>query len=85
MDYVLRETAKCVVVAMSDFITEGRPSTPPVEIEGSIDEVMESSTNEASRYKLRLRPGGCPVGIALALSWLWQDLNHEGVDPRHNL
>ena len=42
MNYVLRETAKCVVVATSDFITQGRPSTPPVEIEGSIDEVMES-------------------------------------------
>lgn len=42
MNYVLRETAKCVVVAMSDFITQGRPSTPPVEIEGAVDEVMES-------------------------------------------
>jgi hypothetical protein len=42
MDYVLRETAKSVVVAVSDFITQGRPSPPPVEIEGSIDHVMES-------------------------------------------
>lgn len=42
MNYVLRETAKCVVVAMSDFIAEGRPATPPVEIEGSFDRVMES-------------------------------------------
>src|SRR5437773_11077031 len=58
---------------------------PPRGADLAIDEVMESSTNEASRYKLRLRPGGCPVGIALALSWLWQDLNHEGVDPRHSL
>jgi tripartite-type tricarboxylate transporter receptor subunit TctC len=58
---------------------------PPRGAELAIDEVMESATNEASRYKLRLRPGGCPVGIALALSWLWQDLNHEGVDPRRSL
>jgi hypothetical protein len=42
MDYVLRETAKSVVVAVSDFITRGRPSPPPVEIEGSIGDVMES-------------------------------------------
>lgn len=42
MNYVLRETAKSVVVAMSDFITQGRTSTPSTEIEGSIDEVMES-------------------------------------------
>ena len=42
MNYVLRETAKSVVVAVSDFITQGGPSTPPTEIEGSIDHVMES-------------------------------------------
>lgn len=42
MNYVLSETAKSVVVAMSYFIAEGRPSTPPVEIEGSFDRVMES-------------------------------------------
>lgn len=41
MNYVLRETAKSVVVAMSNFIAEGRPATPPVEIEGSFDGVME--------------------------------------------
>ena len=46
---------------------------------------MESATNEASRYKLRLRPSGDPVGIAVALPWLWQDRNHEGVDPRCRL
>jgi hypothetical protein len=34
---------------------------------------------------LRLRPGGYLVGIAVALSWLWQDCNHEGVDPRRSL
>jgi hypothetical protein len=28
----------------------------------------ESATNEASRYKLRLRYGGYPIGIAVALS-----------------
>jgi hypothetical protein len=42
MNYVLRETAKSVVVAMSDFITQGRLATPPTEIEGSFDRVMES-------------------------------------------
>ena len=42
MNYVLRETAKCVVVATSDFIIQGCPATPPVEIEGSFDHVMES-------------------------------------------
>jgi hypothetical protein len=46
---------------------------------------MESATNEASRYKLRLHPSGYPVGIAVALSWLWQNYNHEGVDPRRSL
>ncbi len=42
MNYAIRETAAAVVAAMSDFITQGRPPTPPVEIEGSIDHVMES-------------------------------------------
>jgi hypothetical protein len=42
MSYVLRETAKSVVVAVSDFITQSGPSTPAIEIEGSIDDVMES-------------------------------------------
>jgi hypothetical protein len=41
MNYVIRETAAAVVAAASDFIIEGRPSTPPAEIEGSIDDVME--------------------------------------------
>jgi len=47
--------------------------------------LRESATNEAFRYKLRLHPSGYPVGIAVALSWLWQDYNHEGVDPRRSL
>jgi hypothetical protein len=42
MNYAIRETAAAVVAAMSDFITRGRPPTPPTEIEGSIDHVMES-------------------------------------------
>src|ERR1700730_12935750 len=42
MNYAIRETATAVVAAMSDFITQGRPPTPPTEIEGSIDHVMES-------------------------------------------
>jgi hypothetical protein len=41
----------------------------------------ESATNEASRYTLRLRCGGFRVGVTVALSCLWQDYNHEGVDP----
>jgi hypothetical protein len=58
---------------------------PPRGAELAIDEVMESATNEASRYKLRLRPGGCPVGIALALSWLWQDLNPQTRGLMHKM
>ena len=51
----------------------------------ALPELIESANNEASRYKLRLRPGGDLLGIAVALSWLWQDCNHEGVDPRRSL
>src|SRR5215470_1896953 len=40
----------------------------------------ESATNEASRYKLRLRYVGYPVGAAVALFCLWQDYDHACVE-----
>jgi hypothetical protein len=49
------------------------------------EETKESATNESSRDKLRLRCGGYLVGIAVALSCLWQDCNREGVDHRYTL
>src|SRR5215467_10164870 len=46
----------------------------------------ENAADDASRYILRLRSsGGFSVGVALALSRLWQDRDHEGLDPRRGL
>jgi len=41
LSYVLRETAKCVVASMGDFITGGRPTPPPVAIEGLWYDVLD--------------------------------------------
>ena len=46
---------------------------------------MKGATNEASRFKLRLRRGGFPVGVTVGVFCLWQDCNHEGLDPRCDL
>src|SRR6266404_8236224 len=45
----------------------------------------ESPANEPYRYKLRLRCGGFPAGVTVALFCLWQDCNNEGVDYRCGL
>jgi hypothetical protein len=70
-------------------MTEGMLRTTEVQSWFSSTHILthnESGTNEASQYKLRLRPcSGFPVGITVALSCLRQDSNHEGVDPRRGL
>jgi len=46
----------------------------------------ENAVDVASRYILRQRSSGSfAVGVALALSHLWQDDDHEGLDPRRGL
>src|SRR5262249_38604999 len=42
--------------------------------------------DDAPRYILRLRSfGSFAVGVTVALSHLWQDRDHEGLDPRRGL
>ena len=45
----------------------------------------KESADEASRYILRLRCRGFGADITVALSRLWQDSNHEDLDPRRGL
>jgi hypothetical protein len=45
----------------------------------------KESADEASRCILRLRWRGFRVGVPVALSYLWQDSNHEDIDPRRGL
>jgi hypothetical protein len=46
----------------------------------------ENAADEAFRHGLRVRScGGFPVVVALALPDMWQDRDHEGLDPRRGL
>jgi hypothetical protein len=85
------ERAKVAYILIDGHTTSIKPGTFALSQKSGMrylwhcQNLIESANNEASRYKLRLQPGGYLVGIAVALPWLWQDCNHEGVDARRRL